>query len=394
MKLLQINVNANVGSHGRIAEQIGRLAQERGWESYIAYSRFAKESRNKLIHIGSNPDIRLHGLQTRVFDNHGLASKRATLKLVDEIKKINPDIIHLHNIHGYFLNYPVLFRYLKEWGGPVVWTLHDCWPFTGHCAFFMANGCEKWKSGCHDCEGLKSYPASWICDGSRRNYNLKRKFFTSLGENLTLVPVSNHVGRYLDDSFFRGVDYRVIHNGIDINAFRPCSPKDKMILGVANVWEKRKGMSDFFELRKLLPSEYRIVLVGLSQSQIKALPPGIEGLRHINGQKELARLYSSAIAFVNPTYEDNYPTVSLEAIACGTPVMTYRTGGCPELMSERTGMVLEQGDIRGIKDGILKAEAGAFPIEACRKHAEENFNQENCFLSYFDLYSSVKQRSK
>lgn len=389
MKLLQINVNANVGSHGKIAEQIGRLAQERGWESYIAYSRYERESRNKLIHIGSDLDIRLHGLQSRLFDNHGLASRQATRKLIEKITLLKPDIIHLHNIHGYFLNYPILFKYLKEWGGPVVWTLHDCWPFTGHCAFFMANGCEKWKSGCHDCEGLKSYPASWVLDGSKRNYRIKKDYFTSLGSQLTLIPVSNHVGKYINKSFFRGVKFRVIHNGIDTDIFKPCAPKDNLILGVANVWEKRKGISDFFELRKFLPPEYKILLVGLSQRQIKALPSGIDGSMRICGQNNLARLYSSAIAFVNPTYEDNYPTVNLEAIACGTPVITYNTGGCPELMSKSTGLVLQQGDIQGIVDGIYKAKEGAFSVEACRKHAEENFNQKNCFLSYFDLYTSL-----
>lgn len=389
MKLLQINVNANVGSHGKIAEQIGRLAQDRGWESYIAYSRYEKESHNNLIRIGSDLDIRIHGLQSRLFDNHGLASLRATRNLIEKIKIINPDIIHLHNIHGYFLNFPILFKFLKEWGGPVVWTLHDCWPFTGHCAFFMANGCEKWKTGCHNCEALKSYPASWILDGSERNYRMKEKYFTSLGDRLILIPVSNHVSKYLKNSFFRGTNFQVIHNGIDINIFRPCTPKDKIILGVANVWEKRKGISDFFELRKRLPSEYRILLVGLSKRQIKELPAGIEGIKRTTGQNNLAKLYSCAMAFVNPTYEDNYPTVNLEAIACGTPVITYNTGGCPELMSESTGLVLEQGDIQGIVEGIYKAETGAFPVEACRRHAEKSFDQRHCFQSYFDLYTSL-----
>lgn len=389
MKLLQINVNANVGSHGKIAEQIGRLAQDRGWESYIAYSRYEKESHNNLIRIGSDLDIRIHGLQSRLFDNHGLASLRATRNLIEKIKIINPYIIHLHNIHGYFLNFPILFKFLKEWGGPVVWTLHDCWPFTGHCAFFMANGCEKWKTGCHNCEALKSYPASWILDGSKRNYRMKEKYFTSLGDRLSLVSVSNYVKDYLEESIFRNTKMQVIHNGIDINTFKPSSKKDKIVLGVANKWEDRKGLPDFFKLRNVLPSSYQIILIGLSDKQIKDLPNGIIGLKRTNGQKELSKMYSSAIALVNPTYEDNYPTVNLESIACGTPVITYKTGGSPESITSDTGIVLEKGDIQGIVEGIYKAETGAFPVEACRRHAEKSFDQRHCFQSYFDLYTSL-----
>lgn len=390
MKLVQINVAANVGSTGKIAEQIGLLAKKYfDWESYIAYGRFSNNSQLKNIKIGSGFDIKLHGLSTRVFDNHGLESKKNTKTFISRLNEIKPNIVHLHNIHGYYLHYPILFEWLKKWGGPVVWTLHDCWPFTGHCAYFMMSGCEKWKTECHKCESLRAYPASFFRDRSSKNFAQKKEYFTSLGDKLTLVPVSNYVGNYLKDSFFEDTRMQVIHNGINLDVFKPCAPKEKYVLGVANVWEPRKGLTDFFKLRDVLPSDFRIILVGLSDKQLKNLPAGIEGIKRTNGQAELAKLYSSATALINPTYEDNYPTVNLEAIACGTPVITYNTGGSPESISDETGIVLPQRDIQGILNGINRADSGEFSIDKCRKYAEENFDQQICYKSYLNLYKSL-----
>lgn len=388
-KLLQINVTANQGSTGKIAEQVGRLVMSHGWESWIAYGRGVPRSESGLIRIGNDLDMRIHGAQSRLFDNHGLASRGVTKQFIKTVREINPDIVHLHNIHGYYLNYPILFEWLKEWGGPVVWTLHDCWPFTGHCAYFMMSRCEKWRTGCHDCGSLRSYPASLLADSSKRNYDLKKRIFTSLGDRLTMVPVSHYVGDYLKDSFFRDTRCEVIHNGIDTDVFRPCADKAKMVLGVANVWEPRKGLEDFYRLRECLPADYRILLVGLTPTQIKHLPRGIDGISRTENQQELAKLYSQAIALVNPTYEDNYPTVNLEAIACGTPVITYRTGGSPESLTEATGRVLEQGDIRGIADAINGFEGNSSIGKICRTYAEDNFNQKKCFDAYFRLYQNL-----
>lgn len=389
-KLLQINVTANQGSTGKIAEQIGLLAQSAGWESWMAYGRINNGSSLQSLRIGNDIDIKWHGLETRISDNHGLASRHATRQFIARIKKIDPDIIHLHNIHGYYLNYPLLFEFLKEWGGPVVWTLHDCWPMTGHCAYFMMSGCEKWKTGCHDCPSLDAYPASCFIDGSARNFRIKKAYFSSIAGQLTLVPVSDYVAGYLPESFLRDADVRVIHNGIDLDKFRPQDePKEKIVLGVANVWEPRKGLDDFYKLRASLPNEYGIILVGLSEKQISALPEGILGISRTANQHELARIYSKATALVNPTYEDNYPTVNLEAIACGTPVITYRTGGSPESLTPETGVVLEQGDIAGIVSSIKALDGKPSIVSNCRAHAEANFDQKNCFRSYLDLYNRL-----
>ncbi len=392
-KLLQINVTANQGSTGKIAEQVGRLAISQGWDSWIAYGRGLPQSQSQLIRIGNDLDMRIHGVQSRLLDNHGLASKAVTRHFIEEARRINPDVIHLHNIHGYYLNYPLLFDYLKEWGGPVVWTLHDCWPFTGHCAYFMMSGCEKWTEGCHDCESLRAYPASLLKDGSRRNYELKKNIFTSLGDSLTLVPVSHYVGDYIGRSFFGDTRCEVIHNGIDIDVFKPCAPKEKLVLGVANVWELRKGLFDFYKLRELLPREYKILLVGLTKKQIAGLPDGIDGLSRTENQTELAKLYSKSVALVNPTYEDNYPTVNLEAIACGTPVITYRTGGSPESITPGTGVVIDQGDVRSIADAVLQFERSGLPsVDDCRAYAVAHFDQRDCFKAYLEMYDRLRIR--
>lgn len=393
MKIFQINITANWGSHGRIAEQIGVLANEKGWESYIAYGRRANLSKSQLIRIGSDWDERFHVVQTRLFDNHGLASVNATNNLIQNIKSISPDIIHLQNIHGYYLNYPLLFQFLKEFNRPVVWTLHDCWSFTGHCAFFYGNGCYKWRNECDNCGFTKVYPAS-LSDRSRRNFNLKKKYFTSL-TNLTLIPVSEWLERYLKQSFLKEQRIQVIHNGVDINVFRPIETKRDgncvELLGVANNWRMNKGLCDFIQLRNILPEKYHITLIGVSKSEIKSLPDGIKGIERTNNINELVRYYNKADIFVNPTYEDNFPTVNLEALACGTPVITYNeTSGGPEAIDEETGVVVEHGNIEALCDSITSLKNnGNITREKCRNRIVEHFTDINCYQNYIKLYEEL-----
>lgn len=389
-KLVQVNVTAGCGSTGVIAEEIGAMAVERGWESWIAYGREPhRESASKLIRIGSDFDMRMHGLESRLLDNHGLASRAATRRFVRQLDEIKPDVVHLHNIHGYYLNYPILFRWLKVWGGPVVWTLHDCWPFTGHCAHFMFDGCEKWRSECKDCSLKASYPASLLADNSRRNYNRKKTSFLSVGSQLRLVACSDCVADYTRMSFFKDVDVRRLHNGVDLRIFRPSDNRDKKkrIIGVASVWSKAKGLDDFVKLRSLLSADYEIVLVGLTAAQRASLPSGITGIERTADRNELAKLYAEAAVFVNPTYEDNFPTVNIEALACGTPVVTYRTGGSPEAVDEKTGVVVEQGDIAGLVDAIERARG--LSLDECRKRAEERFDKNDRYADYIALYERL-----
>lgn len=390
-KLLQINVSANDGSTGRIAEDIGKQAIHAGWESYIAYARGMNHSKSNLIKIGNPFDYFCHGIETRLFDRHGLASKRATKKFIQHVKQINPDIIHLHNIHGYYLNYVILFDFLKEWGGPVVWTLHDIWPFTGHCAYFGIDECPKWRTGCGNCPNLKSFPKSIYIDGSYKNWILKKKTFTSL-PNLTLVPVSNWLSYLLEESFLKGIPKVTIHNGVDTTVFSPCiNKKQHYVLGVAYLWDSRKGLQEFYELRKLLPDSIGIKLVGLTEDQIIMLPKGIEGIKRTSSIDELAKLYANAIAFINPTFEDNFPTVNIEALSSGTPVITYKTGGSPEAIDDRTGFVVNQGDVHGLASAIEKILA--YDIEkykvSCRERALNLFKKDAQYAKYIEEYQNL-----
>lgn len=403
MKLLQINECLN-GSTGKIARQIGDLAIDNGWDSYIAYSAWENEfpCKSKLIKIGSKYDRYFHALETRLRDNHGLASRRATKKLVETIQKLTPDIIHLHNIHGYYLNYPILFRYLREKNIPVVWTLHDCWSFTGHCSHFDAIKCFKWREKCRHCQGLNTYPKSLWIDRSEKNYLLKKEHFTAIADCLTIVPVSYWLENFVQQSFLKDVKVQTIHNGIDIDTFRVYD-SDKVrqkykldgkfvVLGVAAPWTQRKGLNDFITLRQRLPHDkYAIMLVGLTKKQIKKLPNGIIGITRTDSPQELAEIYSMADVFFNPTYEDNYPTVNLEAIACGTPVVTYDTGGCAEAISAEAGWVVQQGKmsdmVKIINNLALRNENEILTQRMlCRYYAEKNFKQTDCFRQYISLY--------
>ena len=393
LKLFQINVVANQGSTGKIAEQIGRLAINKGWCCYLAYGRGNPSSNLELIRIGNDFEIKWHALQTRILDNHGLASRAATKQLIKKIESIQPDIIHLHNLHGYYLNYRILFEFLAKYGKPIVWTLHDCWAFTGHCAFFDFNKCDKWKTHCKNCPSKHSYPSSFFFDRSQGNYDEKRLSF-SLPDNLTLVPVSEWLNGLHRDSFLNKIPSRVIHNRVDLDVFAGyCTPRQRTtynIISVANNWsEPRKGFKDFLLLRERLPSEFIITLVGLKDKEVKQLPKGIIGITRTSNQKELASLYANADVFVLPTYEDNFPSVILESLASGTPVIVYNTGGCSEAVNHQVGMIVPQGDIDALIDAIMKMRKSPISSAVCRSWAESHFKNEDCFNAYFDLYNDL-----
>lgn len=407
MKLLQINSAVNTGSVGRIVENIGCMAIARGWDSYIGYGRGkSNDSKNKLIKIGSSFDIYLHLIFTRILDRHGFLSKRATKKFLKEVDRISPDIVHLHNIHGYYINIELLFNYLERRGIPVVWTLHDCWSITGHCVHFDYVKCDKWKQHCFRCPQKKTYPKSLILDASRRNYHNKKALFTSLS-NLTIVPVSNWLKNIVHASYLKKYPIKVLHNGIDLQRFKVNDDfleVDKkynfagkfVILGVANPWVKRKGLDDFFKLSKILDDSIKIVLVGLKKNQINNLPNNIIPIFKTENIDQLAELYSRADLFVNPTYEDSFPTTNLEALACGTPIVTYNTGGSIESVFPSTGWIVEKGDFNGLHRVILNLQKEDFATrinrrQMCRIIAEEKYNKDASFRKYFEIYDTIEQ---
>lgn len=392
--LLQINTNVGWNSTGRISEEIGKYAIERGWLSTIAYGRKMDgkpASASRLIRVGKDTDIILHGIGTRLFDRHGLFSKRATKDLIKRIEEIRPDIIQLHNIHGYYLNYQELFAYFARTGIPVVWTLHDCWPFTGHCAYFDIADCRKWINGCNHCQLKRMYPASFLCDNSEINYELKKQAFTSL-ENLHIVTVSKWLNEVVKNSFLDRFPSYVIYNGIDISSYSQSKiKKEPIVLGVASKWDARKGLDTFVDLRKKLPKKYRIVLIGLSPGQIRNLPKGIEGIPRINEQNVLNTWYHRALVFVNPSLCENLPTTNMEAQACGTPVVAFDCGGMRETITDKTGILVKENHIDGLVEAIMEIDSNKsiYCGEDCIEHIENKFNKKKNFISYIDLYDSI-----
>lgn len=406
-RLLQINpvIRTNT-STGRIMQEIGELAMQNGWESYVAYSRGRdgiKESKSTLVPIGSKLSVAWHGVMTRIFDCHGLCSNIATRKLIKRVKQISPDIIHIHNLHGYFLNYKLLFDFLSASGIPVIWTVHDCWLFTGHCYHYAVADCEKWKTGCEKCPQKLKFPTSWIFDRSAKNYLDKKAAFTSLPQSsFRIITVSNWMKGEMSHSFLGDCQFQVIHNGIDLNIFTPTSsaqikskyglPEGKhIILGLASIWSKEKGWDDFMELATRISDDEIIVLVGVNDKQRNMLPSNIIGISRTDNISDLAALYSAADVFVNPTWQDNYPTVNLEAIACGTPVVTYKTGGSVESITENTGVVVEQGDVEAVLLAVrdIESRGKGYYRDNCRQYAVKHFNKVERYADYLQLYEEM-----
>lgn len=396
MKILQINTVCGTGSTGRIAIDIYKTLEEQGHECVIAYGRGTAPNEIRTIKVGSDLSVNLHGVFTRITDRHGFYSSRATKKMIKQIKEYNPDVIHLHNIHGYFLNIELLFNYLKEVNKPVVWTLHDCWAFTGHCVYFDFVQCNNWKNGCFKCPLKAEYPTSILFDNSKLNYKKKREIFTSV-KNISIVTPSKWLAGLAEQSFLGQYPVKVINNGIDLEVFKPTDSnfrsrfdlKDRfIILGVANGWGKRKGYQYFLELSNKIESDEIIVMVGLNEKQKKGLPKNIIGITRTNNVKELVEIYSESDVFVNLTLEDNFPTTNLEALACGTPIITFDTGGSVESVDDSCGFVVKKYDIsqiitkfRSIKDGnSLNISRNAI------ERANNFYDKNEKFKEYIDLY--------
>lgn len=397
MKILQINTTVNTGSTGKITEAIGIRLQEAGHKSYIAYGRNERPSRNELIKIGTDKDIYQHGLKTLITDRHGFGSRNATLELIEKINKIQPDIIGIHNLHGYYINIEVLFSYIKTANIPVLWTLFDCWAFTGHCTYYDNVACRKWETGCHSCPKTKAYPSSYVLDNSKRNYDDKKKLF-HLPQNMHLVVHSAWLQKQVQRSFLKDLPIHHIFNGANLEVFKVKKDVYKTsftILGVANTWDERKGLKDFKKLRSILSNSYSIVLIGLNKEQLKNIPEGIEGISRTEDVEELVDFYNNADVFINPTYQDNFPTTNIEALACGTPVITYDTGGSPEAIDQQTGKVVKKGDINGLKTAVEELMSrDQQKIQAyCRSRAVKYFNQHERYSDYLYLFESLLEKT-
>ena len=360
MKILQVNTVCGYGSTGRITVSLAEHIRLFGAQCEIAYGRQSAEIQAcpDAYYIGSYLDHNCHALLSRVTDRQGFYSKKATVSLINHIREYDPDIIHLHNIHGYYLHVPFLFEFLSSYGKPVIWTLHDCWPFTGHCTYFDLVNCEKWKAGCNHCPQKEEYPASLILDQSKKNYAEKAYWFKKVSD-LHLIAPSMWLNNLIHKSFLKGIDCRVIYNGIDLSKFkRNCGTirrkyglDDKLVLlGVASIWGQRKGFRDFLELSKIVDKNTAIIMVGLSADQKRGLPESIIGIERTNSVEELSAFYSDADYYLNFTYQDNFPTTNIEALACGTPVVTYNVGGSVEAADKKSGLTIEKGDYQAVKN--------------------------------------------
>lgn len=398
MKILAIN-SVNFGSTGNIMLGIADLAKSKGINTYICVPKSRDNSKKQVaqqIFIGNRILRNVHNMLGQFTGYQGCFSLISTWDFLHKISKIKPDIIHLHNLHGNYINLPMLFRYIKKHNISVIWTLHDCWAFTGQCPHFTMVKCDRWKDGCFSCSQYMKYPKARV-DRTKIMWRLKKRWFTGV-ENMTIVTPSQWLANLVKESYLKEYPVMVIHNGIILNIFKPTESNFRekydlenkfVVLGVAFNWGKRKGLDVFIELEKRLDEKYQIVLLGTNNEIDKKLPNNIISIHRTENQKELAEIYTAADVFVNPTREENYPTVNMEAIACGTPVITFNTGGSPEILDQNTGYVVVVDDIDGMEKQIVRVcTANPFCRERCLNKAQE-FDQRKKYEEYLALYKSI-----
>jgi putative colanic acid biosynthesis glycosyltransferase len=396
IRVLQIN-SSNSGSTGNIMLNISKVACEQGFIFYFAY---ANSRNNKMKTLGNSiliSNIVERNLHLKLAYYSGFNDCFSTLgtkAFLKKIDKIKPDIIHLHNLHNCYINLRMLFRYIKAKNIPVVWTLHDCWAFTGKCPHFTMIGCNKWKTGCFDCPQFKQYPETRV-DKTLIMYKLKNEWFTGV-ENLAIVTPSQWLADKVAESFLGCYPIKVINNGIDLNLFKPTASNfrekyglqgKRVLLGVADIWSNSKGLNIFTELSKMLDGQYKIVLVGLSREQIKNLPSNVLGLLRINCIKELAEIYSAADLFINPSIEETMGLVTIEALACGTPVIVSNSTAVPEMINPNCGVIVEKWNVDDYFRAIEESNQKFLQVN-CINHAKE-FDVGNKYSEYVDIYYRV-----
>lgn len=393
MKILQINSVCS-GSTGRIAAGVSRVLQAEGHESLLLYGRGGSAEGVACERMESKLGFYAHVAYARLTDRQGFASTAATKRMIRRIEQFAPDVIQLHNLHGYYLDQSTLLSFLADYGKPVVWTLHDCNAFTGHCAHFDAYGCMRWMEQCHDCPLKQEYPKSILLDQSARNYAEKKALCSQI-QNLTIVTPSRWLGNLVKQSFLGDREVITIHNGIDPNIFQPTQSdirkrygieKERLLLGVSNYWEPRKGLMTFFDLAEQMRGQAVVALVGLSPKQLQSLPKGIIGIAKTANASELAAWYSAADVFVNPTIEDTFPSTQLEALACGTPVVCYDVGGCAESLDDSCGVAIPKGDFPALSDAVLRSDE--LKRENCVRRAKL-FRQQDRYRDYAALYTRL-----
>ncbi len=396
MKVLLIN-SVPYGSTGRIVFELYKKLKENGHQAKMAFGYSyhpIKQLKGKYIKIGNPLDKKLHNTLTLFKGYHGVYSVRATRKLIKQIKEYKPDVLHLHNLHSGYINIPLLFEYIKQSRIKVVWTLHDCWAFTGKCPHYTFVGCNKWKQECRECSQLSQYPKS-LKDRTTENFYLKKEWFLGV-KDLTLVTPSEWLYKEVKQSFLKDYKTVVINNGIDLSVFKRAevkdkiknAPKNKTVLAVSYGWNDRKGFSDLIKVADKLGSDYQVIIVGTDKNNQKYLTTNVLEVKRTDGREKLIELYSLADVFFNPTKEDTFPTVNIEALACGTPIVTYDTGGSVEIINSSCGIVVKNGDVdNAVKQIERICEEKPYSVEDCIKRSQD-FNKEEKFSEYIRLYES------
>jgi len=400
-KIVFINTVSN-NSTGRIMHDIQKEAIMNGFDTLAIVGRRRPYIDLPCEKLGNDLSFWIHVIITTLFDRHGSGSAYFTNKIVDALRREQPDIIHLHNIHGYYLNLSILFRYItKEYMGQVVWTLHDCWTYTGHCAYYSATGCYKWMTGCSHCPNKNKYPISLFWDNSKSNYDVKKRLFTSL-QACTLVTPSDWLKREVGKSFLNAYETRTINNGIDTNLFDfsiaserknvfdkyGINQSAKLLLSVASIWEPRKGLNDLVELSAILGEKYQMVIVGLNKWQIASLPTNIIGLNRTDCINDLVDLYSSADVFINPSREETFSLVTVEAQACGAPVIAVKGTAVEELIADNNGITIDDLSPEGYMKAITELLDRHISREEIR-NTVINKNTKKMCNEYIDLFREL-----
>ena len=382
-KVLYINSVCGFGSTGRI---VADLTKTDDYESLVCFGRKKDFANVNSFQFANFFDNAFGAIRTILFDNNLNICTNATRRLIKKIKEYNPDIIHLHNIHGYYVNVEMLINFLKEYGKPVVWTMHDCWAFTGYCSDAYYVNCEKYQKECKNCEHWFAYPFSIFKQNVTKDFHKKKKLLKDF-DNLTIVTPSRWLGGICNLSFLRNKKIVTVNNGIDLNDFKPSKEKNKKftVLAVASFWTKDKGSEDLNKLVKLLDRDIEVVVVGNGSDKIE----GVKSISHTNNKAELVDLYSSAHVLINPTLDDNFPSVNIESIACGTPVITYRTGGSPEIIDGKTGVVVDKGNYKAMAEVVNSLYKNYyFRSEDCVERSKR-YSKEVMKKEYQKLYESL-----
>ena len=393
MKVLQISANWGHGGPGSVEKDIYCTLAEAGHKCVIAYGRGSVPPEIESYRIGKKIDNYIHYAAATLFDKAGFSSTNPTKKLIAYIQSIKPDVIQLHNLLGYYINIDVLFSFLKNCGIPVVWTVHDCWPITGHCINFERVGCEKWKTGCGSCKLTHDYPRALV-DRSGNNLRKKKELLSGL-RNLTIVAPSRWLENLLKQSYLSQYDIKVINNGIDLSLFKPTDSdyrekyglgEKKILLFVASVWNEMKGLNLIQELSQIVSPDFKIVIIGKNSEFVSG--ENVLTFGRTSDVSELVKWYSAADVFVNPTLGDNFPTVNIEALACGVPVVTNATGGSPEIPGEECGGICYSKTAGELYQRINEIISKKIDKTKCTQRAGI-FERSKCYRQYIDLYERL-----